>query len=172
MFSASIVRSPVGELVLAEENGELVVCCTKEFYPNAAKKACLPALSSLLKNPKTAALRRLEVKLKRYFAGDLKALRDVARKKCGTAFQESVWRSLSKIEPGDVRSYGEIAKRLSKPGASRAVGTACGGNPFLLFVPCHRVIASDGKLGGFSAGIERKIHLLSHEGIGRCECCH
>ena len=78
----------------------------------------------------------------------------------GTEFQKSVWRKMAKIPYGKTKSYGEIAKSLKKPGAARAVGTACGKNPILLAIPCHRVVGSNG-LGGFSGGgipVKKKLH--------------
>ena len=69
----------------------------------------------------------------------------------GTDFQKSVWKKMTKIPYGKTKSYGQIAKQLRKPGAARAVGTACGANPVLLAIPCHRVVGSNG-LGGFSGG--------------------
>jgi O-6-methylguanine DNA methyltransferase len=81
-----------------------------------------------------------------------------------TQFQCSVWRELLRIPAGRTRSYGEIATRLRKPGAARAVGAACGANPVPLLVPCHRVLAGDGGLGGFSCGLEWKRRLLDAEG--------
>lgn len=83
----------------------------------------------------------------------------------GTPFQQSVWRELLEIRPGEMRSYGEVAGRLGRPRASRAVGAACGANPIPLLVPCHRVVAAGGRLGGFSGGLSRKIALLSREGV-------
>lgn len=83
----------------------------------------------------------------------------------GTKFQQAVWRQLQAIPWGQTRSYGEIAAFLGKPGAARAVGGACGANPLVLIIPCHRVLAGDGRLGGFSSGLERKQQLLSFEGI-------
>lgn len=85
----------------------------------------------------------------------------------GTPFQESVWRELLQIPYGGTRSYGEIAKAIGIPGASRAVGNAVGANPLLLAIPCHRVICSDGTVGGFSAGLDLKRFLLSLEGAGK-----
>lgn len=82
-----------------------------------------------------------------------------------TAFQRTVWRELLRIPPGTIRSYGEIARRIGRPGASRAVGAACGANPIPVLVPCHRVLASSGALGGFSAGPDWKRRLLAREGI-------
>jgi AraC family transcriptional regulator, regulatory protein of adaptative response / methylated-DNA-[protein]-cysteine methyltransferase len=82
----------------------------------------------------------------------------------GTAFQEAVWRELRKIPPGETRSYADIAAAVGQPGAVRAVGTANGSNPVAVLVPCHRVIRSDGTLGGYAGGLDRKRKLLEAEG--------
>lgn len=81
-----------------------------------------------------------------------------------TAFQQRVLEELQRIPYGETRSYGEVARAIGKPNASQAVGQACGRNPVPLLIPCHRVISSDGTLGGFSAGLDRKRQLLSLEG--------
>lgn len=73
--------------------------------------------------------------------------------------------SLLKINPGGTQSYGEIAKSIGKPKAVRAVGGACGANPIPLLVPCHRVLAANGKIGGFSGGLGWKEKLLAREGV-------
>jgi len=83
----------------------------------------------------------------------------------GTKFQQSVWKQLQAIPRGQSRSYGDIAHAFGKPGAARAVGGACSANPIILIIPCHRVLASDGKLGGFSSGLDLKRQLLTLEGI-------
>ena len=83
----------------------------------------------------------------------------------GTAFQQSVWKALTKIPVGKTVTYAELAQRVGKPKASRAVGSACGKNPIPLIVPCHRVLASNGGLGGFSSGLPVKKDLLKAEGI-------
>jgi O-6-methylguanine DNA methyltransferase len=82
-----------------------------------------------------------------------------------TPFQQAVWRACMKIPAGQTRSYKWIAEQIGKPGAMRAVGSALGKNPFAPTVPCHRVIKSDGTLGGFSApgGVKAKIKLLKKE---------
>jgi O-6-methylguanine DNA methyltransferase len=82
-----------------------------------------------------------------------------------TEFQKSVWHALRKIRPGRTKSYGEIARAIGKPKAVRAVGGACGANPIPVLVPCHRVLAANGKIGGFSGGLNRKRDLLAREGI-------
>ena len=85
----------------------------------------------------------------------------------GTKFQIKVWKEISKIPRGQVRTYKELAKLIKKPKASRAVANACGKNPYPIKIPCHRVIRSDGGLGGYSGkgGIKAKRKLLKNEGI-------
>ncbi|MGA9780094.1 MAG: methylated-DNA--[protein]-cysteine S-methyltransferase [Limisphaerales bacterium] len=83
----------------------------------------------------------------------------------GTEFQQAVWRELRKISFGKTKSYGEIAQAIGKPKAVRAVGGACGANPIPVLVPCHRVLAANKKLGGFSGGLNWKRKLLACEGV-------
>ena len=83
----------------------------------------------------------------------------------GTEFQQAVWRELCKIVPGQTRSYGEVAQAIGKPKAVRAVGGACGANPIPVLIPCHRVLAAHGKIGGFGGGLDWKRRLLAREGI-------
>ena len=85
----------------------------------------------------------------------------------GTAFQEAVWRELRKIPVGETRSYADIAAAVGQPSAVRAVGTANGSNPVAVLVPCHRVIRSDGSLGGYAGGLDRKKKLLEVERASR-----
>jgi methylated-DNA-[protein]-cysteine S-methyltransferase len=82
-----------------------------------------------------------------------------------TEFQKSVWRQMLKISTGKTKSYGEIASAIGNPKAVRAVGGACGANPVPVLVPCHRVLAANKKLGGFSGGLDWKRSLLKREGI-------
>ncbi len=109
----------------------------------------------------TAGLEEAIAQLEAYDAGSLREF-DLALDLRGTPFQLRVWEELQRIPHGEVRTYGELAARLGKPGASRAVGGANGKNPIPLIVPCHRVVASDG-LGGFTGGLEWKERLLAHE---------
>ena len=92
------------------------------------------------------------------------AARELPIDVAGTAFQESVWRELRKIPPGETRSYAQIAAAIGQPGAVRAVGTANGDNHVAVLIPCHRVIRSDGSLGGYAGGLDRKRQLLAAEG--------
>lgn len=91
------------------------------------------------------------------------AARDLPIDVAGTAFQESVWRELRRIPPGETRSYAQIAAAIGQPKAVRAVGTANGDNHVAVLIPCHRVIRSDGSLGGYAGGLDRKRKLLAAE---------
>jgi AraC family transcriptional regulator of adaptative response/methylated-DNA-[protein]-cysteine methyltransferase len=84
----------------------------------------------------------------------------------GTAFQEAVWRELSRIPPGEHLSYAALAAKAGKPGAARAAGTACGSNSVAILIPCHRARRGDGSPGGYAWGLERKAKLLEREGAG------
>jgi len=81
----------------------------------------------------------------------------------GTAFQQKVWAALRDIPFGETATYAELARRVGAPAATRAVASACGANPAAVAVPCHRVLRSDGGLGGYRWGIERKRRLLDRE---------
>jgi methylated-DNA-[protein]-cysteine S-methyltransferase len=101
-----------------------------------------------------------------YFEGKL-ARFSLAVETSGTEFQKAVWKEIAKLPAGKTTSYGEIARRIGKPLASRAVGAAVGSNPTPLIVGCHRVLGSTGKITGFTGGkgIKTKAWLLEHEGI-------
>ena len=105
-----------------------------------------------------AAIEQLEA----YFGGRLHAF-DVALVAHGTTFRKTVWNELARIPYGETISYGELARRVGDPAASRAVGAANGANPLPIIVPCHRVIGSSGKLTGFGGGLPIKQWLLDHE---------
>ena len=97
-----------------------------------------------------------------YFKGSLREFTfSIAMQ--GTAFQIMVWRELIRIPYGTIATYGDIAKRIGKTAASRAVGMACNRNPLLLAIPCHRVMGAGGKLTGFAVGLEKKTVLLEME---------
>ena len=108
-------------------------------------------------------LERTAAELGEYFAGHRTTF-TVTPAPEGTAFQCAVWRELAAVPCGQTLAYGELAARIGKPNAARAVGQAVGANPCLIVIPCHRVLASNG-LGGFGCGIERKKLLLTLEGV-------
>ena len=98
-----------------------------------------------------------------YFSGDIAATDTVPVQTGGTPFQREVWRALRAIRGGETVSYAQLAHRIGRPTAVRAVGLANGANPIGVVVPCHRVIGSDGSLTGYGGGVERKRWLLEHE---------
>jgi methylated-DNA-[protein]-cysteine S-methyltransferase len=101
-----------------------------------------------------------------YFAGDLTTF-DLPIRLEGTDFQRRVWGQLQRIPYGETISYGELARWVGNPAASRAVGLANGRNPIAVIVPCHRVIGANGKLTGYGGGLDRKTWLLDHEAARR-----
>lgn len=98
-----------------------------------------------------------------YFLGDLRALESVPFRLLGTEFQRRVWGALRGIPAGQTWSYGDVARRIGKPSAVRAVGLANASNPLMLVVPCHRVVGHSGRLTGYAGGLPRKAQLLAHE---------
>ena len=131
------------------------------FGEGGALQARCPG-QPLVADPGRCAEARREVQA--YLAGERRAftLRVAAR---GTPFQEGVWAALRGIPRGETCTYGELAARVGRPGAARAVGSANARNPVVLIVPCHRVIASGGGLHGYAFGAERKRWLLALEGV-------
>jgi methylated-DNA-[protein]-cysteine S-methyltransferase len=101
-----------------------------------------------------------------YFAGVLTDF-EIPMDMRGTDFQRRVWAELCEIPYGETISYGELARRVGNPQASRAVGLANGRNPVAIVVPCHRVIGADGSLTGYGGGLGRKVWLLEHEAAHR-----
>jgi O-6-methylguanine DNA methyltransferase len=124
---------------------------------------------------KVSSRRLLQTKIRRWHRATAAALKNILAGRspksfpppdlAGTEFQKSVWNALRKIPFGKTKSYGEIARTIGRPRAVRAVGGACGANPIPVLVPCHRVLAANGKLGGFSGGLKWKRKLLAREGI-------
>jgi methylated-DNA-[protein]-cysteine S-methyltransferase len=158
MFHPATLSSPVGDLALAiDETGAL----------SALAFADGPALDSLLGrspvlSPDPARTAPVLAELRAYFAGETKTFTVPLAPAFGTPFQRRVWDALSRIPFGTTWSYKRLAAEVG--GVARAVGQANRANPLCLVVPCHRVIAADGTLGGYSGGLDRKRWLLRHEG--------
>ena len=146
--------TPIGELLLAGEDGALSLI----GFPKGSMRRDPEADWIYNEKPLAEARRQLE----EYFAGERKAF-DLPLQLGGTEFQVSVLEALQKIPYGETVSYGEIAKRIGRPRAMRAVGAANGRNPIPIVVPCHRVIGSSGDLTGFGGGIDTKEALLRLE---------
>jgi methylated-DNA-[protein]-cysteine S-methyltransferase len=151
-----IMESPVGKLKLVASDTALVAILWENDNPRRVR------LSELVENDQHPVLVNTERQLGEYFAGKRKDF-SVDLDVRGTRFQKDVWEALLAIPFGETRSYGELAKQLGNPRATRAVGAANGRNPISIIVPCHRVIGSSGKLTGFAGGLDTKSHLLSLE---------
>ena len=111
-----------------------------------------------------AALAQALTQLHEYFAGTRHTF-DLELDARGTPFQEAVWDEIARIPYGTTTTYGEIAHRIGRPRASRAVGSAVGANPLSILIPCHRVIGSGGSLTGYGGGLDAKVALLQLEGV-------
>ncbi len=118
-------------------------------------------------DPHPDALEHLEAArraLAEYFEGRRKSFDELVLAPVGTPFQQRVWQELLRIPYGHTTSYGQLARRIGRPTASRAVGMANGRNPIGVIIPCHRVIGADGSLTGYGGGLPMKEWLLQHEG--------
>ena len=123
-----------------------------------------PDSSGWREDPQHPVLREAVAQLTAYFAGERTGFDLPLDLQAGTAFQQSVWDALRAIPRGGTTSYAELARRLGKPQAARAIGAAVGRNPVSIVVPCHRVLGTDGTLTGYAGGLERKTALLQLEG--------
>lgn len=140
-----------------------LVADEKALYGVFLTQQKVPLLKNLDgKGADVKILKQTVRQLKEYFAGQRKDF-DLPLAAEGTEFQKEVWKQLSQIPYGKTYSYKDIAKKVRKEKAFRAVGTANGKNPHCIIVPCHRVIAADGTLGGYGGGLKMKIKLLELE---------
>ena len=143
-----IIDSPVGKISLCIKNKQLIKLAFENDNANL----------SICKNEENYVVGQLTD----YFKGKLSEFY-VDYKLQGTEFQEAVWREIAKIPYGKTITYGELAKRINRPKAYRAVGQACKKNPIPIIIPCHRVIGTNSKLIGFASGTDIKKRLLEHE---------
>jgi methylated-DNA-[protein]-cysteine S-methyltransferase len=146
--------SPVGRLLLAGDGEHLI-----HVHFQSAPRPLRPADSWIAD---AAPFRAAIGQLAEYFAGERRRF-ELSLAPRGTEFQRRVWRALTEIPYGETISYGELARRIGNPNASRAVGLANGANPLPIVVPCHRVIGADGSLTGFGGGLPIKRKLLALE---------
>ena len=154
-----VIASPVGKLRLVASEKGLVAIDVR----NNAKQVVTAKDASA-----QAILITTKKQLEQYFAGKRTSF-DVALDLVGTEFQVQAWRALCRIPFGKTISYGQQAAKIKKPKAFRAVGSANGKNPIPIIVPCHRVVSSDGSLGGYSLGLKMKKQLLALEGVSEAE---
>lgn len=150
----TIIDSPLGPLRL-ESDGEALVGI-----------AFIEGETHAMQSPRPGVLAEAARQLKAYFAGARRDF-DLPLRPAGTAFQRATWRTLATIPYGETISYAELARRIDRPRAVRAVGAANGRNPLPIVLPCHRVIGSDGALTGYGGGLPLKRWLLDLERAGR-----
>ncbi len=152
------IDSPIGSLLLLSDGAALT-----GLYMDVPGRAA-PDPETWILDAGAGPLPEAARQIDEYFAGNRREF-DLPLRMPGTEFQRRVWQMLNEIPYGRTWSYGELAKYVGNPNASRAVGLANGRNPISILVPCHRVIGADGSLTGYGGGLERKRWLLAHEGL-------
>jgi methylated-DNA-[protein]-cysteine S-methyltransferase len=155
-LAAISIDTPLGRYALVASDAGLV-------QAKPAYGAPVPPVSALARSAAERMLDRARAAFASYFAGSPAELDLLPLDPHGSEFQRRVWRALRGIPLGATASYGEIARRVGRPGAARAVGDANRRNPIAIAIPCHRVIGGDGRLVGYAGGLERKRWLLAHE---------
>jgi methylated-DNA-[protein]-cysteine S-methyltransferase len=156
------IETPLGAMLLAtDERGVLRAADFHDYEPRMHK--LLRIHYGAVTTAQRAVTPPLKTVVDDYSAGDLQALSRLEWTTGGTEFQCKVWRMLTMIPVGMTRTYGEIARELGCPRASRAVGLANGANPLSIIVPCHRLLGANGALTGYAGGLHRKEWLLRHE---------
>jgi methylated-DNA-[protein]-cysteine S-methyltransferase len=161
-------ETPIGELVLvADREGRLRAIDWTEYEERMLRLLRLHYGKDGFRLTPAHDPNGLTSAMRRYFAGELGAIDSLPVETGGTPFQRDVWRALREIDCGTTVSYAQLAERIGRASAVRAVGLANGSNPVGIVVPCHRVIGSNGSLTGYGGGIERKRWLLEHEGGGQ-----
>ena len=154
------IDTPAGPLRIAVRGDTVVACGFDDHWPGLqARVAARFAGDGWAEGP-SAASRAVAG----YVDGDLAAIDDLDVDTGGTPFQRQVWAALRTIPVGETWSYADLARAVGNAGAMRAVGSANGANPVSVVIPCHRVVRSDGALGGYGGGLPRKAWLLAHEG--------
>lgn len=157
------LQTPIGgALLVTDEDGHVRALDFEDFTPRMMR--LLEVHYGAVTLQAGAAPAAARERIAAYFGGELEALAGLACATGGSAFQRRVWAALREIPAGKTMNYGELAVRIGKPGAARAVGLANGANPIAVIVPCHRVIGANGTLTGYAGGLERKQWLLAHEG--------
>jgi methylated-DNA-[protein]-cysteine S-methyltransferase len=153
--------SPVGRITLVVHGDTL---CALDFFDPEGMRESLSRRYDELELTPAEDPAGMTSRLRAYFEGRLDAIEEVPVEMGGTPFQQRVWKALQDVPCGQTRSYRDIATAIGQPTATRAVGAANGRNPIGIVVPCHRVVAADKRLGGYSGGLDNKRWLLTHEG--------
>jgi methylated-DNA-[protein]-cysteine S-methyltransferase len=163
-LTSTRLESPIGTVYsLVTDRGACGLFFSKFDHESAlARMVDSHSLKPLSRSPLASSL---NAELRAYFSGRAVTFKTPLDPLEGTDFQRRVWAALARIPRGECRSYAWVGRRIGKDRAARAIGGAVGANPIPILIPCHRVIASDGSIGGYSGGLSLKRRLLSIEGV-------
>lgn len=165
MYYGTHYQSPVGEIYLAGDEEHIV-----GLWIGSQKYRTKTMPEGIVENPDARSLQRGIQWLDAYFAGNNPECSRLSLAPAGGEFKQVVWQILTEIPYGQTMTYGEVAKEAArrmgrKTMSAQAVGGAVGHNPISIMIPCHRVVGSNGSLTGYAGGIDKKISLLTHEGV-------
>lgn len=165
MVYTAYYNSPIGRLLLAEKDGALVGVWMEgqKYYLGSLR-------DETEENLESSILQQAVIWLDRYFGGEKPKISELKLSPAGSEFRKEVWNILCEIPYGETMTYGEISQKMAlnrgiERMSAQAVGGAVGHNPISIIVPCHRVVGTNGSLTGYAGGIEKKIKLLTHEGV-------
>ncbi len=165
MYYMTQCESPVGQITLASDGQNLVGLWLKgqKYFGDTVNEEMKTA-------DDLDIFKATNNWLNRYFAGENPAISELALAPIGGTFRQEVWRLLCEIPYGEVTTYGEIARKVAEKllktnMSAQAVGGAVGHNPVSIVIPCHRVVGTNGSLTGYAGGVDKKIWLLTHEGV-------
>ena len=151
------VRTPLGPYTLVETDGALT-----EVRPAPGMEPLMPPRTPGEPPSPWPVLQAAACQLEEYFAGQ-RTVFDLPLCPQGSAFRQAVWQAMARVPYGQTATYSQLAAAIGRPGAARAVGSACHDNPLHILLPCHRVVGADGSLTGYAAGTDRKAFLLALE---------
>jgi methylated-DNA-[protein]-cysteine S-methyltransferase len=160
------IASPIGTILLVANETHLCALDYKDYEQRMMKLLCRRFEHIHFKEADDPY--GFSSQIRAYLAGEMRCLDSLPVNPGGTSFQQQVWTALRSIPPGTVMTYGELAKRLHRPTAYRAVGMANALNPIAIVIPCHRLVGANDSLTGYAGGLERKRWLLEHERVN-CE---
>ena len=165
----ALIDTAIGRCALVWRGGLVVGAALPEASDERARESLSRRFPAAIESDPPPIAAKAIHRVAALLAGSRTDLGDVEVDPRGSAFERDVWQATRRIPCGEVRSYGDIAREIGAPGAAQAVGLALGRNPVPIVIPCHRVLAADGRSGGFSApgGVATKFRILEIEGARR-----
>ena len=162
MIEATAFKSPIGRVTVGTHEDRLCALAFGAAWATVARSLERRFRDADIRSSKADPL-SLGGRVEDYFEGDLQAFDDVTLEVPGTPFQQRVWNALREVAAGETVTYSDVARRVGSAAAVRAVGSASGANAVCIVIPCHRMLRSDGSVGGYGGGLDRKTWLLEHE---------